>query len=224
MDYVEKFKYDGYCVIPNVISESESHKYIDIVKSVIQNNILIKDYKGEDNRLMHLRDIEPAFNPLYENKILVDIAKEILDVESLDTWKERLYPCEKIMHPPLCNNTISKSSPNKTLTCYLCLTSSEGISISKESHLIMKPLPHNHYNSIEGEPTIHTFGLPNHNDIENLQLCAIFTHYATIVSGVNPLDLGGTFSPKIVWEYVDSNINQIRSSDNIEYERTTITL
>ena len=223
MDYVERFKYDGYCVIPNVISESESLEYIDLVKNVIQNNILVKDYSGRDNRLMNLRDVEPAFNPLYENKILVDIAKSILDVESLDTWKERLYPCEKIMHPPLCNNTLSKSSPNRSLTCYLCLIDTKGIKISKESHL-SKPILHNHYNSIKGEGTIHEFFSPNHKNIESLSFCAIFTHYATIISGKNPIDLDGTFSPKIVWEFIDSNLGEVRSSDNNEYARTTITL
>ena len=42
MDYVERFKYDGYCVIPNVISESESHKYIDIVKSDTDTRFIIR--------------------------------------------------------------------------------------------------------------------------------------------------------------------------------------
>ena len=51
MDYVERFKYDGYCVIPNIISEDESDKFIDIVKNVIQSDILVRDYKGNGSSI-----------------------------------------------------------------------------------------------------------------------------------------------------------------------------
>ena len=220
MDYVERFKYDGYCVLPNVISESESHKYIDIVKSVIQNNILVKDYKGNDNRLYNLSQIEPQFKSLYSNPKIVEVVKDILNIESVDVWRDRLYSCEKIMHPPLQNSSIAKCSPNKTLTCYLCLIDAKGISVQHESHLISRPFEHNHMNSIKGEGTIHPIHC-NFTEMEE-KLCAILVHTNTIIEGKNPLDLRGTFSPRIVWEYVDTNQKNVYAKDKIEHGRFTL--
>ena len=220
MDYVERFKYDGYCVIPNVISESESRKYIDIVKSVIQNNILVKDYKGDTNRLNNLSQIEPQFKSLYSNPKIVEVVKDILDIESVDVWRDRLYPCEKIMHPPLQNYSIVKSSPNKTLTCYLCLIDATGMSVQHESHLISKPFEHNHMNSVDGEGTIHSVNC-NLTELKG-NLSAVLVHTNTIVEGKNPIDLGGTFSPKVVWEYIDTNQKNVYSKDNIEHGRFTL--
>lgn len=220
MDYVERFKYDGYCVIPNVISENEGHDYISLVKSVIQNNILIQDYKGNNNRLYNLSKIEPQFKSLYSNPKILEVVRDILDTESLDVWGDRLYPCEKVMHPPLQNSKITKSSPNKTLTCYMCLISAEGIKVVNASHLYYKPIDHNHMNSIKGEGTIHPFGL----DLSELkgELCAILVNLNTIIEGKNPLNLGGTFSPRVVWEYVHtSSVNSFKN-DNIEHERFTL--
>ena len=217
MDYVERFKYDGYCVIPNVISENESADYIDTVKNVIQSHILVKDYKGNDNRLYNISE---HFTSLYKNETLVSLAKEILNCESIDIWRDRLYPCETIMHPPLQNSNSAKCSPNKTLTCYVCLVSAEGMNVQHESHLITEPITHNHMNSVEGEGTIH----PINCQLTELKgnLCVVFTHMDTIVEGKNPIELTGTWSPKIVWEYVDTDSKNIMSKDNIEHGRITL--
>tara|TARA_Y100000389_G_scaffold101311_1_gene98048 strand:- start:298 stop:960 length:663 start_codon:yes stop_codon:yes gene_type:complete len=220
MDYVDRFKYDGYCVIPNIISDTESDDYIDTVKNVIQRNTPIKDYKGRDNRLYNLSELEPSFSSLYNNETLVSLAKEILGCESIDVWRDRLYPCETIMHPPVQNSNTAKCSPNKTLTCYLCLVSAEGMSVQHESHLEMKPFPHEHQNSIEGEGTIHPINCKLTELTGNL--CAVFTHMNTIVEGKNPIEMTGTWSPKVVWEYVDTESKNVFSHDKIDHGRITL--
>ena len=70
MDYVERFKYDGYCVIPNIISEDESDKFIDIVKNVIQSDILVRDYKGNGSRIYNISQVDSEFKSLYSNQAL----------------------------------------------------------------------------------------------------------------------------------------------------------
>lgn len=229
MDYVEKFKYDGYCVIPNVISESERDRYVDLVKNVIQNNILVKDYKGNNNRLYNLSQIESQFLPLYNNPKLVDIAKSILDVESIDVWRDRLFSCETVLHPPLSMNSIIKCSPNKSLTCYLCLIDSKCVRISKGTHNFKNRDTYfqcHHQNSIEGEGTILNLSLRQAKiepqDVEYSEMCAIFFHNNTIIEGSNPIDMSGTFYPVVAWEYIDTNQKNVYAKDNIEHERFTL--
>jgi hypothetical protein len=220
MDYVERFKYDGYCVIPNVVSDTESADYLETVKNVIQRHTPIKDYKGRDNRLYNLSKLEPSFSSLYKNETLVSLAKEILNCESIDVWRDRLYPCETIMHPPVQNSNTAKCSPNRTLTCYLCLVSAEGMSVQHESHLEMTPFPHEHQNSIEGEKTIHPVNCKP-TEIKG-NLCAVFTHMNTIVEGKNPIEMTGTWSPKVVWEYMDTESKNVFSQDRVDHGRITL--
>ncbi len=229
MDYVEKFWYDGFCVIPNVISENERHEYISLVKNVIQNDILVKDYKGNNNRLYNLSQTESQFSSLYNNSKLIDIAKTILDIESIDVWRDRLFPCETVLHPPLRMNNTLKCSPNKSLTCYLCLIDSKCVRISKGSHKKTErefTFPHNHKNSIEGEGTILDLTLRGKNlepqDIEFSEMCAIFFHNNTIVEGSNPIGMSGTFYPVVAWEYIDTNQKNVYTKDNIEHGRITL--
>ena len=217
MDYVERFKYDGYCVIPNIISEDESDKFIDIVKNVIQSDILVRDYKGNGSRIYNISQVDSEFKSLYSNPILQKIAKDILKCDSLDVWRDRLF---LKLHPPIQNSSIVKCSPNKTLTCYLCLDTTEGIKIIKESHLHQQPIQHDHHNSIEGEGTAHEISLRTQGlrleDIEPSKCCAIFVHNKTVISG------GGNFNPRVAWEYIDSDSKNIYSTDEIEHGRFTL--
>ncbi len=220
MDYVERFKNDGYCVIPNIISPVQSREYLETVKTVIQRHTLVKDYKGNDNRLYNLSELESSFSSLYKNETLVSLAKEILGCESIDVWRDRLYPCETIMHPPVQNSNTAKCSPNKTLTCYLCLVSAEGMSVQHKSHLEMKPFPHTHQNSIEGENTIH----PVNCKLTEIKgsLCAVLVHTYTVIEGKNPIEINGTWSPKVVWEYVDTESKNVFSHDGVDHGRITL--
>lgn len=235
MDYVEKFKYDGYCVIPNVLSWNGNQSYLNAVKSVIQNHTLVKDLKGRDNRLYDLSIKEPLFKSLYTNQTLVDIAKDILETDSVDYWRDRLYPTDVVAHPPLQNSSIVKCSPNKTLTCYFSLIDTKGLEVVPKSHLDVDEgyqysirSHHRYKNSIEGETSLHqnaiktcTGQLPE--QVEELECSAVFVHPNTIVSAYNPIGMPGTFYPWVVWEYVDTNYTNTHSNHG-NNERETITL
>jgi hypothetical protein len=236
MDYVEKFKYDGYCVIPNVIPHLGNQEYLKSVKSVIQSHTLVKDLKGRDNRLYNLSEKDSSFKSLYTNNTLVNLAKEILETDSVDYWRDRLYPTDTVGHPPLQNSSIVKSSPNRTLTCYLSLIDSKGLEVVPKSHLDVNEgyqysirRHHQYKNSIEGETCLHETGITNCTgqdveQVEEVNCAAVFVHPNTIVGMHNPVGLKGTFYPWIVWEYVDTNYKNTHSADGRSHERETITL
>jgi len=44
----------------------------------------------------------------------------------------------------------------------------------------------------------------------------------TIVEGKNPIEMTGTWSPKVVWEYMDTESKNVFSQDRVDHGRITL--